>query len=154
MGAADRIAAAGHARAELVGKLSYRVLRPALHCLLREGRDAERLTPKQSANLDRQADGWLDLLDHEVDATFFSDLWREFETEDEAERERIRDAWLQDRIDKAAAILGEACHAVPLASIHRYRARTRAKGLFWYLARKQFPQLYPETTDAATDTAA
>ena len=153
-GAADRIAAAGHARAELVGKLSYRVLRPALHCLLRDGKEAERLTPKQSANLDRQADGWLERLDHEVDATFFSDLWREFETEDGAERERIRDTWLQDLIERAEAILDEACRAVPLASIHRYRARTRAKGLFWFLARKQFPQLYPETTDVAADAAA
>jgi CRISPR system Cascade subunit CasA len=148
VGAADQIAAAGRARVELAGELAKWVLRPALYCLLRDGKEAERLTSKQRENLDRQADGWLARLDHEVDTTFFSDLWREFETEDAAERERMREDWLQGRIEKAAAILGEACRAVPLASIHRYRARTRAKGLFWYLARKQFPQLYPETTDA------
>lgn len=148
-GAADRIAAAGHARAELVGKLSRRVLRPALHCLLRDGKDAARLTPKQSANLDRQAHAWLERLDHEVDATFFSDLWQEFETEDGAERERIRDAWLQGLIARAGLILEDACRAVPLASMHRYRARTRAKGLFRHLAKEQFPQLYSETTDVA-----
>jgi CRISPR system Cascade subunit CasA len=152
-GVADQIAAAGHARVELVGALAYRVLRPALHCLLRDGKEAERLTPKQSANLDRQAERWLKRLDHEIDATFFSDLWREFETEDEGKRDRIRDAWLQDLIARAALILHDACRAVPLASIHRYRARTRAQGWFSFLARKRFPQLYPETTDAAADVA-
>jgi CRISPR system Cascade subunit CasA len=151
VGAADRIAAAGHARVELVGKLSYQVLRPALHCLLRDGKEAERPTTRQHEIVDRR---WLDRIDRLADAEFFPALWRELEVSEEAESERIRNAWLQDLIEWAGLILQDACRAVPLASIHRYRARTRAKERFYFLARKQFPQLYRETTDAAADNAA
>lgn len=148
-GAADRIAAAGHARAELVGKLSHEVLRPALRCLLGNGKEAKRVTPESDPAI-----RWLDQLDRHAYAEFFPALWRELEVIEEAERERIRNAWLQDLIERAEAILGEACRAVPLASIHRYRARTRAKGRFRFLAKEQFPQFYAEGTHAAADNAA
>ena len=87
------------------------------------------------------------------------DLLERAEDEDLDEPKRanlreIRRDWHATLIKQASEILDDACHAVPLASIHRYRARTRAKGLFWALARKQFPQLYPERTDAAADAAA
>lgn len=152
VGAADQIAAAGHARAELVGKLSYQVLQPALRCLLSNGKEVKRTTPKQPQS--DPAKRWLDQLDRFADVEFFPALWQELEVFEETERERIRNTWLQDLIERAEAILGEACRAVPLASIHRYRARTRAKGRFRFLAKEQFPQLYAEETHAAADTSA
>lgn len=153
VGAADRIAAAGRARVDDVGKLSARVLQPALYCLLRDGKH-EPPTSKQRENPRARAKRWTDWLDRMVDASFFPDLWRELEAEDGEERERIKNAWLSDQIAKAESILDEACRSVPLAAIHRYRARTRAKGLFRDRARTQFPQLYPERADATAGAVA
>lgn len=158
-GSADRIAAAGRARVELVGKLSGQVLRPALYRLLRDrpGRQDKSVgsdTDIVSDDVKAKVKLWLNRFERQVDATFFPDLWREFEADREDESQLIRQAWLTEQVRRAHEFLDQACHAVPLASIHRYRTRTRAKGLFWVLARKHFPQLYPERTDAAADAVA
>lgn len=145
-GDADKVAAAGHERADQIAKLSNQVLRPALYCLLKDRllkdeNGTKDVSPQQRG----QADRWIKRLDRIADADFFERLWEEFETDDPDERRRIRDAWLRELIERAEEILHEACEAVPLASIHRYRARTRALGLFHYLARKKvFPQLYED----------
>ena len=81
----------------MVGKLSYQVLRPAIRCLLSDGKEAKRATRKQSES--DPAKRWLDQLDRHADADFFPALWRELAAAEEAERDRVRNAWLRDLIE-------------------------------------------------------
>ena len=79
---------------------------------------------------------WVDRLDEIVDATFFDDLQVEFEAGDSAERRVVRDRWLRNGdggdgvIDHARKILHDAEETLPCYGIRRYKARTRAEGLF------------------------
>lgn len=147
--ATDEIAQAGRRRSEEAGRLAGSVLRPALFCLLREGRTGEQLSPKVRENLRRTTDRYTDRLDREVDADFFPRLWEELDTGDPAEREQRHTAWLRAKVKVAEGLLGEAIGSLPLASIHRYRARSRARGLFHGLKRKHFPQLDEDEADDA-----
>jgi CRISPR system Cascade subunit CasA len=155
LGDTDKVAAAGQQRADEIAKLTGQVLRPALYCLLRDGKEAEPLSRAQQRTLERKADGWVKRLEQTADADFFERLWDEFETDDADERNRVHGEWLRRLISRAEAILREACEAVPLASIHRYRARARALGLFGYLARrKSFPHLFEEQEHGPAESAA
>lgn len=82
----------------------------------------------------RLARPWLNRLDEFVDARFFAALQAEFESDDRDERGRIRKSWLLDGegsvINRARAILQQAMNALPCPTIHRYRARANAEGLF------------------------
>ena len=147
--ATDELAQAGRERAEAAGRLAGSVLRPALFCLLREGRTDEPLSPKARENLRRTTDRYTDRLDQEVDADFFPRLWEELDTDDPAERNRRRTAWLGAKVKVAEDLLDEAIRSLPVASIHRYRARSRARGLFHALKRKHFPQLQEDEADDA-----
>ena len=125
----DDLGRIANSRIEDVGKIQ-RILSHAIQSFLARG-DADNATPEQR-NLAR---GWLNRLDEIVDARFFEDLQDELEA-DESERQSIRDRWLLDNesnggvINHARALLDDATDSLPCPSIHRYKARTNAEGLF------------------------
>ena len=76
---------------------------------------------------------WLNRLDEIVDARFFEDLQYELEA-GPGERQGIRNNWLMNGsdgvIDHARVLLDDAESTLPCPSIHRYKARAAAEGLF------------------------
>ena len=80
------------------------------------------------------ANGWANRLDEIVDRDFFDALQDEFEIDDAAERDRVRNRWLLNGnsgvIDRARNILRDATDSLPCPAIHRYRARENSTGLF------------------------
>lgn len=81
------------------------------------------------------ANPWVNQLGEIVDARFFEYLQAEFEVDDRAEREHIRNRWLYNGddgvIDHAGKILQTAADALPCPAIHRYKARVQADSVFW-----------------------
>ena len=98
-----------------------------------------------------RANPWANRLDDIVDVTFFDDLQDEFEA-DADERQAVRDKWLLDNenndgvINHARKILHDAEDALPCNEMRRYKARTRADGVFEGRIRNGsggFPDLFP-----------
>ena len=99
-----------------------------------------------------RANPWANRLDEIVDATFFEDLQDEFE-KDESERQAIRNRWLLNNedsdgvINHARKILHEAEDSLPCNEMRRYKARTRAEGVFEGRIRRSssggFSDLFP-----------
>ena len=81
------------------------------------------------------ANPWSNKLDEIVDTNFFEHLQAEHDTDDSAERVRIRKEWLRNGndgvVDHAVKILRTANDALPCPYIHRYKARDRADDVFW-----------------------
>ena len=138
--ATDPIAAAAAERVEAVGRLSGKVLRPALFCLHQGGPPGEALKydDHSSAALARTV---LKRFDAWVDEGFFPALWRELEPEAAAERRTERAAWLQGCAERALALLREAAARQPLPGIRRYRAQVRAESLFHGALHRHLPEL-------------
>ena len=106
------------------------ILRHAIATFLARG-ESRDTSPEQRA----LANPWANRLDEVVDGSFFDDLQEEFEIDDAAGRQRIRNQWLlNDRkegvVDHARSILHDATDSLPCPAIHRYRARENAQGLF------------------------
>ncbi len=116
-------------RIEQVGKVKS-VLRHAIATFLARGESADT-SPEQRA----LANPWVDKLDEIVDRTFFDDLQIEFDTNDNDERQRLRNTWLRNGkdgvVDSAAEILRVAENSLPCLSVHSYKAQVRADGVFW-----------------------
>ena len=130
-------------RIEQVGKVKT-ILRHAIATFAAHG-DANDTSPEQRS----LANPWVDKLDEIVDASFFDHFQAEYDAEDAGERERIRKEWLRNGtdgvIDHAANILEAAEDSLPCHSIHRYKARVRADGVFW--GRLSGPNGLPELFD-------
>jgi len=131
-------------RIEQVGKIKT-ILRHAIATFAAHGA-ANDTSPEQRS----LANPWVDKLDEIVDAGFFEHLQAEYDTEDAGERERIRNEWLRNGaggvIDHAGNILEAAEDSLPCHSIHRYKARVRADGVFW--GRLSGPNGLPELFDS------
>ena len=132
------------ARVDDVGKVQ-RILRHAVSVFAAGGEDSISDEARSRAN------PWANRLDDIVDATFFDDLQDEFEA-DESERQAIRDKWLLNNeddngvINHARKILHDAADSLPCNEMRRYKARTRAEGVFEGRirnARDGFPDLFP-----------
>ncbi len=95
------------------------------------------------------ANPWSNKLDEIIDARFFEDLQDEFEHDDQSGRDSVRKRWLRNGkdgvIDHAAKILLAAEDMLPCLSIHRYKARVAADGVF--LGRLSGPNGLPELFD-------
>ena len=77
-----------------------------------------------------RANPWANKLDEVVDASFFDELQDEFDVDDPAERQTVRDRWLRGVIADARRILRDAEDSLPCPAIRRYRARARADSVF------------------------
>ena len=124
----NELGSIAQSRIENIGTVQ-RILSHAIQVFVARG-DSKNL----SAEHRKLARTWLNRLDEFVDARFFEDLQAEFETDDSAERKRIRHAWLLDDksgvVNRARGVLQEAMEALPCLAIHRYRARANAESLF------------------------
>ncbi|MYC33860.1 MAG: type I-E CRISPR-associated protein Cse1/CasA [Chloroflexi bacterium] len=112
-----------------IGKVQ-RILRHAIITFIGRG-ESDNSSPEQRS----LANPWANRLDEIVDQTFFDDLQEEFEVDDAAGRQHIRNQWLMnDRkegvVDHAREILQEAADSLPCPAIYRYKARESAEGLF------------------------
>jgi CRISPR system Cascade subunit CasA len=137
----DRLAAQAKKRVGEVGTLRGKVLRPALFSLLQQGPEDINYGANTTA---AQAEKYR--FEQRVDATFFSDLWDEAEAEADGEQQRIRHEWRQALAFAALALLDDAARSAPQAAMRRYRAKVRARGLFFGLLHKHFPDLKREET--------
>ncbi len=132
--AADDLARISRGRIEQIGNVQ-RILSHAIQTFAARG-DASNLSPEHRA----LARPWLDKHDAIIDGTFFDDLQEEFDEDDAAERDAIRDRWLLEvPIANAGDILRQAEDSLPCPSIYRYRARVAADGLFEGRLRTEFP---------------
>ena len=124
----DELGRIAQERIENIGTLQ-RILSHAIQVFAARGN-----SNKVSEEHRRLARPWLNRLDEFVDARFFAALQAEFDSDDRDERGRIRKSWLLDGegsvINRARAILQQAMNALPCPTIHRYRARANAEGLF------------------------
>lgn len=140
----DPLADMARKRVTEAGILRGQILRPALFSLLQDGPDevayGDRSTPAQ-------AEPWLVRLERRIDETFFPDLWREAAAATEDERGAIRRQWLRTLAGVALALLDEAGRSVPQAAMRRYRAKVRARGMFFSLLYKHFRDLKDEDAD-------
>ena len=115
-------------RVDNVGKVQ-RILRHAVSVFAAGGGDSISDEHRALAN------PWANRLDDIVETTFFEDLQDEFEA-DESERQSIRDKWLRNDedndgvINHARKILHDAADSLPCNEMRRYKARTRAEGIF------------------------
>ena len=105
-----------------------RILSHAIQVFAARG-DHERVSPEHR----NKARVWLNRLDEIVDARFFEDLQHELEA-GPGQRRGIRNNWLMNGsdgvIDHARVLLDDAESTLPCPSIHRYKARVAAEGLF------------------------
>ncbi len=127
-GGTDDIGQIASARFDEISKIQ-RILSHAIQTFLARG-DSENSSPEHR-NLARP---WLNRLDEMIDARFFEDLQDEFEAVEPEERDHIRHRWLLNGdtgvVDHARIILSQAIDSLPCPSIHRFKARSRAVGLF------------------------
>ena len=130
-------------RIEQVGTVQ-RILSYAIQVFAARG-NGDKVSPEHRA----LAHPWLNKLDEIVDTNFFEDLQDEFEAAG-AEQMKARNEWLMNGtdgvIDHARRILHAAEDSLPCPTIHRYRARVNAEGLFEGRIRgaKGLPSLFDE----------
>ena len=110
-----------------IGKIRtvQRILSHAIQVFIARG-DDDNLSPEHR----RLARPWLDRLDENIDARFFEDLQDEFEIVDQTERRGKSLEWQRWLVRQARETLQSAEDSLPCPTIHRYRARVRADGLF------------------------
>jgi len=106
----------------------------------------EKLNTKKDTPWDKKAKKWLKAFEHEVDQVFFARLWKEVAADPE-DRDDVRLKWLEELRDLARKQLKKAERAAPLATMRRYKAVTRARGMFDSQLFKQFPGLRREEKD-------
>jgi CRISPR system Cascade subunit CasA len=142
----DALAAKANERVKQAGVIRGQVLRPALFSLLQKGPDSIAYGAKTTPI---QAEPWLHRFEQRVDQTFFPDLWREAAAP-QNEQAAIRLDWLRRMADAALELLDEAMRAVPQASMRRYRAKVRSRGLFFALLHEHFHDLKHEDVHDCT----
>ncbi len=112
-----------------IGKVKT-ILRHAIATFAAHG-ESSVTSPEQRS----RANPWSDKLDEIIDAGFFDALQEEAEEDNRDERRRIRNRWLRNGnggvVDHAEQILQAAGDALPCLSIHRYKAKVQADGVFW-----------------------
>lgn len=105
-----------------------RILSHAIQIFVARG-DHDKVSPEHR----KTTRVWLNRLNEIVDARFFDDLQSELEA-GPSERQYIRKNWLMNGrdgvIDHARVLLDDAESTLPCPSIHRYKARVAAEGLF------------------------
>ncbi len=122
---AEKLRVIAQERIEEVG-IVQRILRHAVSVAAAGGKTSDIGDEHRN-----RARPWSDKLDEIVDKDFFDALQDEFEMDDDSEREKKRNEWLNDVVIKGAReLLNQACDSLPCPSIQRLRARVRAKGLF------------------------
>ena len=120
-----------------------RILRHAVSAFASGGK-TESIADEHRA----RANPWANRLNEIVDADFFDDLQDEVES-DATERDNVRKEWLRGVVDSAHGILRNASDSLPCPTVHRFKARVRADGVFWRRLRgpNGLPELFQKIDD-------
>jgi CRISPR system Cascade subunit CasA len=135
-----RLGKRAKARVKRADDVQSRLLYPAIAILLGSGEgedvDYEDVAP------------WIDRFDRAVDDRFFEALWTSVEEEmDEAEATAH---WESILWDEAEPIFEDAERSTPIADARRWRARSRARSVFYGQARSVFASApYTSTSDTS-----
>jgi CRISPR system Cascade subunit CasA len=131
---------------QVLEALSY-----ALAMLFQNGPDRAGFQPPAPRSKKKsRATPFLDRLESRIDDDFFRHLFTELEAEHDAERTRLRAAWLTLLLDRARNILHEAEKGAPSSAVRRFRAQARAEAALSYKFFAMFKDYFPkETSDAA-----
>lgn len=126
----ERLGNRAEKRVRIVADVRKRVLYPAVAALVSSGRDGK-------VDWD-QAEPWFEGFEKAIDDRFFEALWASVEMEEtEAERQ-----WQRIVQEEAERQFEEAERSVPLASIHSWQARSKARSIFEGSCRRVLPFVY------------
>lgn len=135
----DRLAQDAQRQIKIADTARKKVLRFAL-CVVSQG------APETGLNFkDQRPEKWLSRFQQAIDQIFFERLFAQLDMdEDDA-----ADAWARELIDLAREQLDDAIRSTPQPSIRRYRVESAAYATFFGCAKKNFPDLYSESTKGA-----
>lgn len=123
-----RLGKRARTRVQQADAVQRQLLYPAISILLGSGEgedvDFEDVTP------------WIDRFDRAVDDRFFEALWTSVEEDMDASEARAH--WESILWDEAEPIFKDAERSTPIADARRWRARSRARSLFYGQARTVF----------------
>jgi CRISPR system Cascade subunit CasA len=145
----DALARAATERVGLAGEIQNRVLKPALLALFQNGPET---VDYQDKGANARARDLLARFDRAVDATFFEELWAEFEPGTASDARR---AWVRRLVSGVAwRLVVEADAGLSKAVGRRRRALVRAETLFWSGTRNPKTGLLPFFAETTRDDAA
>lgn len=117
-------------RVKLAADVQRSVLYPAIATLLSSGRDGK-------VDWDR-VHPWTDAFDRAVDARFFEALWDSVEMD----QEEARRHWETILWEEAQRQYDDAERSTPMAAVHQWRARSKARSILRSRAHQVFDQLF------------
>lgn len=121
-----RLAERAQQRVRIASDVQRKVLYPAIAALLSKGLDKQVKW--------QQGVRWLDAFDRDVDARFFDSLWDSIEIEDDV----AQGNWEKILLQLAEEQLNAAEQCTPNVGIHRWRAVSKARSVFYGGARTVF----------------
>ena len=131
----DRLGNLSNQRLEQAKAMQNKVLKYALYSLLEAGPDKVDFDKHEvSAWVDQAARDYTERWSRD----YFESLWH---TLDQADEEQARIEWLTSLKQKALSVLDDAMARLPERQGRRYRARVKARGIFFGSLNKQFPEL-------------
>lgn len=134
----EKAAERARTRVALADQVQSRVLYPAVAALLGSG-DGDEVDYEDAAP-------WIEAFDEAVDEQFFDALWTS--VEEEMSDQEARAHWEAILWREAEQVFDEAECGTPIADNRRWRARSRARSLFYGSAAQVF-----ETAPYAPDTS-
>lgn len=117
-------------RVRLAADVQRKVLYPAIAALLSSGRDEKVDWQKVQP--------WTQAFERAVDARFFESLWASVHLDEEA----ARGEWERLLFTEAEAQFEGAEGGTPIAAIHRWRAVSEARSIFYARARDVLPHAF------------
>ncbi len=133
----EKLARRSRERVVQASEVQKNLLFPALAALLTSGREKKADGARLSS--------WTDAFNRAIDAVFFDRLWQAVElSQEQAARQ-----WQQTLWDTALRVFEQAEAGLPVASIHYWRARTKARGILFGKRASMLPLLttQPPETD-------
>lgn len=138
----ERLGERAGQRVELASDVQRQVLYPAIAALLSGGRE--------NADVDwEEAAGWLDAFDDAVDARFFEALWASVEQDEE----EARADWQATLLELAREQFADAERSAPVAAIHRWHARSKARSIFESRSRDVLEDAFDAPSEQPDDEA-
>lgn len=136
----ERLARRAQQWVEKAHDVQRKVLYPAVAALLSSGRN-------EKVDWDRVAP-WIDAFDRAVDERFFDRLWASVDLDDE----EAAKAWQRFLWAQAQPPFEEAERGTPIAAIHRWHARSKARSIFEGSARRVLPDVFESSAPASNQT--
>ncbi len=130
----DRLGKLSNRQIERCNQVRSKVLHRAL-CTITQGAPEGKLDFR-----DKRTGPWLTVFDRSIDVVFFDRLFAQLDLDDES----ADCEWIRELVDLAEVQLDDALRTVPQSGLRRYRVSSAAKGMFYGMVRKNFPELFEE----------